>query len=163
MDYKDIDETCKMIVNYYYKIRLFRNPTDYEDLLQECRIEALRVLKLYDPNNSASEKTFLVSCLKHKLSNIFQKNRTYSKYHVKNLLFDNSDYSTIPLTNGDINIILDNCFTDSSYHLRLKRLLTLLLEGYTQTEISKQWNISRQRIEQLVRGIEKLLKAKGAI
>lgn len=128
----------KLINEFQSKWELLKRE-GFEDLLQECLTHWFFAKDEYDPNQEASEKTFMYQVVKNKLTNIVDK-----IYADKRRSFYQSVSLDEPLGNDDdasalIETIVDNSSTDTILQAQLKINLSKAFQKLT----SKQKELCR--------------------
>jgi len=130
----------------------------YKDYLQELRIVAWQVLEKYDEKRGALS-TIMQIAMQNRLKNLLRKVDNNIIY-LENLSFAERNKilgeSSNSIKKIDLKII------KSKLTLLEGKIVKLFLEGWTQSEISKQLNINQvavqRKLQQIFTKVRKLIK-----
>lgn len=171
------EELLKDMEKYVtYVARNYRNRNDYEDILQEVRILAIKSVYTYDINSEAQFHTYALSCMSYGIRRVVRNlDVIYRPPHIKS---DEYLYEIVPSTAKDsdgmevpimdlegVNVKIDS----TEFNINLLKdyldeksinIIKCLLWGYSKSEIARALNISPQAMDGRVKVIEKKLKGK---
>ncbi len=135
-----------------YKLAMkFAGSLSVDDLFQEARIAASYALYKYDPNRGANELTWVYLCVTRSLLSCLRIQRRYDNRYVRNGDLIEQGYTEELPHCIDLNKLL-TCLASKERYILKKRM-----NGMTCREIGSEFNISRQRIQQIqARAIKKL-------
>lgn len=151
-------------------IRKFRNiyGYEYDDLLQEARIECWKAMNDYDENQKVKFNTYFFVRLKNRFRKLYQdsiRKKDYYNQHRNSKLTDDlidkliqSDYQTpeqIMVEEEEVNII-EECIKRLPYPL--KRMVNLKRKGYESHEIARRLGVSTTVIYSRLREVRKVLE-----
>ncbi len=159
----DILERHKSLVNKISR-SYFLLGGDIEDIIQEGMIGLYKAIQGFEPNKSASFKTFATTCIKHQIISLVKKASSQ-----KNTILSNA----LPITEqneddeeGLLEIILPSTLPQpddkviereslTELQEKIKKLLSpleikvlsLYLQGFSYQEIAKKGDISKKSID----------------
>ncbi len=155
---------------------------DFEDLLQECLIHWWEVRNKYNPHRKASPKTYMRKVLRSKLIDLVRERKaskrkpSYNTCSLDKPLKDGEDSSTFsdqlkestlpwpsPFHCSDIDIKVDLAKALEKLTPRQRKICQLKMEvrDISNTEISKELQISRSTIYDEIQRIRKLFEKDG--
>lgn len=157
---KSIDKTIKGFEPLMHKVlRKFKiTKCYYNDYLQELRIVAWQVLEKYDKKRGALS-TLMQIAMQNRLKNLFRKTDDNVVY-LEDLSFSQKN-KALGKNNGTVKKI-DLKIIKSKLTSLEKNIVKLFLEGWTQSEISRQLDISQVKVQRKLKKIfakvKKLIK-----
>lgn len=135
---------------------------EYDDIFQDCAIDFIKCLKEFDPSKSkittySSKK--ILSEHKRRMKRHYKKKNVLGEYffddivsndnlEMLNVLSDTYNYEDNIINSiltKDILNELKNKFTSKNL-----KIINLYINGIEQAEIAKMYNISRQRVGQII-------------
>lgn len=129
------DSIIGMILSYYGGI----DKMDFDDILQECAMEIIRILPNYTPLKNANFKTFASPYLKNKVTSWVNINKSYTSSYMKRkygkpeiVYFYNDSGEEIEYLDSSLTYNLD--FNEGFYKAELIELLQDLLKKSKLTE-----------------------------
>lgn len=159
-------------VNAIYVCKKFRiDNYDFDDLMQEARMEVMNALKLYDESRGMLFKNYYTLKLRSKFNVLINKEATKKNYYnVRNnsVLKDDEDfyaYVSTDMPNPE-ELVLKQEAQKEAYdtlqvlHPELRKILILKTLGYNAREIAEQLNFTSNLVYHRFRLIEKLFKKK---
>lgn len=141
-----ISNKDKKYFNDYFHENLLKH-FDKEDLYQELLTKIHSVYPYYN-NDKGVLSTYIVVICKHHIITLMQPYKSKKKKDVEiesdydfTLISDNIDYETLYENKMTMQEILDILKT-----YKHKEVIELILQGESQSDIAKQFNVSRQSI-----------------
>jgi len=144
---------------------------EYDDIFQDCAIDFIKCLKEFDPSKSkittySSKK--ILSEYKRRMKRHYKKKNVLGEYffddivsndnlEMLNVLSDTYNYEDNIINSiltKDILNELKNKFTSKNL-----KIINLYINGIEQAEIAKMYNISRQRVGQIINKFRKEAQA----
>jgi len=158
MEFKELDTLCHKIAGKFYrKSYLLRALNNYDDLVQECHLVAIKARPNFKGINGASLKTFLHSAMENHIKSLMR--HQYSKQH--HVFYTESPESkgfTKRNTNESLMLhkLYEACLIYQPGQRRHTKdkylaLAKLLHEGYSRVEIAQKWGTTRQMVDRLIR------------
>jgi len=135
-----------------YKLAMkFAGSLSVDDLFQEARIAASHALYKFKSDRGANELTWVYLCVTRSLLSCLRVQHRYNDRYVHNGTLPEEGYTEELPHCIDVNQLL-SCLTDKERYVLKKRM-----NGMTCRKIGSEFNISRQRIQQIqTRAIAKL-------
>ena len=146
---EELLDRCKEVMSYHvvkYKAMYFGrlNRFDVEDLISECNIAVLESIELYDPSKGSGFPNFAKFIIRNKIIDLLRHKVVNNK--IMNYKVDVNRVNVLapePYKEPQIVINTDN--------QRNRFVIQMMLEGYTQTEVAKKFNISRILVYKILR------------
>lgn len=180
----EIFEQNKKLVYYTYNKYFKGNFNITEDLLQEGFIALINSIKHYNDKLNIKFNTYAIKAIKNKMLNYLENESKYQIHNCElmdtELNIDSSELTSTKYTQHknildkitvtdnynllyfDILKCLDQYYKDNQTEIilnlvnKLKIIIKLITEGYSQIEIAKKFNVSRQRMQQYYIKIKKI-------
>ena len=129
----------------------FPNQVLNEDLFQECSIGLLKAIRSFDETKS-SFSTYAYTCIHNSAKMYFRRNNKYwlNESNMSSLLLEDDYLNYIPdlkagIADAECNVIKD-MILDSATSEQNRYILSRILDGYTQSQVSKELGCSRQHV-----------------
>ena len=156
------------ILNIYPDI-----PRDqYDDIFQDCAIDFIKCLKEFDPSKSkittySSKK--ILSEYKRRMKRYNRKKNILGEYYLEDIAnknnYDNEDMNFCNAFSDNYNYendIIDNIIKteileklETKFSKRDLEVINLYMNGIEQADIARKYNISRQRVGQIINRFRK--------
>lgn len=159
-----VEKTAHMMIRKFSNIYGY----EYDDLLQEARIECWKAMNDYDEKHKVKFNTYFFVRLKNRFRKLYQdsiRKKDYYNQHRNSKLTDDlidkliqSDYKTpeqIVVEEEEVNII-EECIKKLPFPL--KRMVNLKRKGYKAQEIAKRLGVSTTVIYSRLREVRKVLE-----
>lgn len=160
----EVENTAHMMIWNFDNIYGY----EYEDLLQEARIECWKALKDFDATKGVKFNTYFFVRLKNRYRKLYQsanRKKDYYNQHRNSKLNDDliskmikSEYKTpeqIAIEEEEINT-LEACIKRLPYPL--KRMVNLKRKGYESKEIARRLGVSVTVIYSRLRDVKEVLE-----
>jgi len=133
----------------------------YEDRYQECLCKLWNVYKDYDDKYALT--TFItVVCKKHllalnKYNNVYKRSNYINGKRVSNIINYNLvnnilDYKDINIYSEFEEEVLDCCYKElETLSPKIKEMIKLTLDGVTNQDVGKKFNVTKQRVNKVYR------------
>lgn len=146
---EELFRRCKKVISFNvvkYK-GMFYGPIEADDLIAECHIAVMEAILLYNPDRGANFSTFSGFIIRTRILQ-FLKHKTKQ---LKNEITD-FELEKLPIKDNPIQYIR----IKNGLNERDKNIIKLFLEGEKQSDLARQFNVSRTRIGQIIKeGLEK--------
>jgi len=160
----NVEKTAHMMIRKFSNIYGY----EYDDLLQEARIECWKALNDYDESQSVKFNTYFFVRLKNRYRKLYQESirkKEYYNQHRNSKLNDDfidkfiqsSQKNPLDLIieEEEVNII-EECIKKLPYPL--KRMINLKRKGYETQEIARRLGVSNTVIYSRLRDVRKVLE-----
>lgn len=129
----------------------FPNEVRNEDLFQECSIGLLKAIRSFDGTKS-SFSTYAYTCIHNSAKMYFKRNNKYwiNESNMSSLLAEDDYLNCVPDLKDEIGDtecnIIKNTLLDLTTNKQHRYIVSRILDGYTQVQVSKELNCSRQYV-----------------